>query len=281
MNWSIAFEPLLPWPWLLAVLAPVLLMSLIGLWFRQRGAVFRFAALAALAAALLNPVMLNEEREPLKSVVALIVDRSQSQDIGRCRSSATPDRIGTRADETAKAVAGLQERLARFKQFDVRVVEAGKADAADERTETRLFSALESAFRDVPPSRVAGAIMVTDGQVHDTPANAALPAPLHALITGDEVELDRRIRFEKAPRFGIVGKPLELTYRVIGAEAETGTVDVRVSINGEQQKVERAAIGQETPLEIVVFVLTCHPPRMPSIRPLSMFTLLPLPIGNS
>ena len=240
MNWSIAFEPLLPWPWLLAVLAPVLLMSLIGLWFRQRGAVFRFAALAALAAALLNPVMLNEEREPLKSVVALIVDRSQSQD------------IGTRADETAKAVAGLQERLARFKQFDVRVVEAGKADAADERTETRLFSALESAFRDVPPSRVAGAIMVTDGQVHDTPANAALPAPLHALITGDEGELDRRIRFEKAPRFGIVGKPLELTYRVIGAEAETGTVDVRVSINGEQQKVERAAIGQETPLEIVV-----------------------------
>jgi len=36
-----------------------------------------------------------------------------------------------------------------------------------------------------------------------------------------------------------------------------------------------------TPLEIVVFVLNCHPPRMPSIRPLSMFTLFPLPIGSS
>ena len=52
----------------------------------------------------------------------------------------------------------------------MRVVEAGRADAADERTETRLFGALESAFRDVPPSRVAGAVMVTDGQVHDVPA---------------------------------------------------------------------------------------------------------------
>ena len=51
----------------------------------------------------------------------------------------------------------------------MRVVEAGKSDAADERTETRLFSALDSAFRDVPPSRIGGAIMITDGQVHDVP----------------------------------------------------------------------------------------------------------------
>jgi hypothetical protein len=241
MNWSIAFEPLLSWPLLAAVLVPVTLMALIGLWFRQRGAVFRFAALVALAAALLNPVVRDEEREPMKSVVALVVDRSQSQE------------IAGRADETTRAVAGLQERLARFKQFDVRVVEAGKSDAADERAETRLFGALEGAFRDVPPSRVAGAIMVTDGQVHDVPANSSgLSAPLHALITGDEGEQDRRIRFEKAPRFGIVGKPLELTYRVIGTARETGPVDVRVSVNGEQQAVERATIGREMPLDIVI-----------------------------
>ena len=241
MNWSIGLEPLLSWPLLAAVLVPVLLMALAGLWFRQRGALFRFAALLALAAALFNPVMRDEEREPLKSVVALVVDRSQSQE------------IAGRADETTRAVAGLQERLARFKQFDVRVVEAGKSDAADERAETRLFSALESAFRDVPPSRVAGSIMVTDGQVHDVPANiSGLSGPLHALITGDEGEQDRRIRFERAPRFGIVGKPLELTYRVIGTEGETGTVDVRVSINGEQQTIERATIGQEMPLDIVI-----------------------------
>ena len=130
MNYSIAFEPLLSWPLLAAVLAPIALIALAGLWFRQRGALFRFAALLALAAALLNPVLLDEEREPLQSVVALVVDRSQSQE------------IGNRNEETSEAVAGLQERLARFKQFDVRVVEAGRADAADERAETRLFSSL-------------------------------------------------------------------------------------------------------------------------------------------
>ncbi|RWP38367.1 hypothetical protein [Mesorhizobium sp.] len=241
MNLSLAFEPLISWPLLGLVLAPLLLLALVGLWFRQRGAVFRFAALLALTAALLNPVLLDEEREALKSVVAVVVDRSQSQDIGE------------RTRQTDEALAGLQQRLGRFKQFDVRVVEAGKSDAAEERTETRLFGALESAFRDVPPSRIGGAIMITDGEVHDAPGGTPdFNAPLHALITGNDQEKDRRIRFENAPRFGLVGKPLEMTYRVIGTNNEAGSVDVRVSVNGEQVSVERATIGQAMPLQVTI-----------------------------
>ena len=241
MNLSLAFEPLISWPLLGLVLAPLLLLAFVGLWFRQRGAVFRFAALLALTAALLNPVLFDEEREALKSVVAVVVDRSQSQDIGE------------RTKQTDEALAGLQQRLGRFKQFDVRVVEAGKSEAAEERTETRLFGALESAFRDVPPSRIGGAIMITDGEVHDAPGGTPdFNAPLHALITGNDQEKDRRIRFENAPRFGLVGKPLEMTYRVIGTNNEAGSVDVRVSVNGEQVSVERATIGQAMPLQVTI-----------------------------
>lgn len=241
MNWSISFEPLISWPLLTLALVPLALLALVGLWFRQRGSVFRFIALVALAAALFNPVFLNEEREPLKSVVALVVDRSQSQD------------IGDRTKQTDEALAGLQQRLGRFKQFDVRVVEAGKSEAAEERTETRLFGALEGAFRDVPPSRIGGAIMITDGEVHDAPPGAPdFNAPLHALITGNDHEKDRRIRFENAPRFGLVGKPLDMTYRVISTENETGPVDVRVSVNGEQVAVEHATVGQAMPLQVTI-----------------------------
>ena len=240
MNWSISLEPLLSWPQLAIVLAPIALLALAGLWFGQRGAIFRFAALIALVAALINPVLLDEEREPLKSTVALVVDRSQSQD------------IGNRQAETSAALAGLQERLARFNQFDVRVVEAGRANAADDGTETRLFGSLESAFRDVPPSRIAGAIMITDGQVHDVPATQNFNAPLHALITGDEDESDRRIRFENAPRFGIVGKPLQMSYRVIATGGQAGEVDVRVSINGQPVSTERATVGEEMLLDLVI-----------------------------
>ncbi len=239
MAWSLAFEPLLSWSWLAAILVPVAILALAGLWLRQRGAVFRIAALCALAAALVNPVFLDEEREPSKSVVALVVDRSQSQDIGE------------RTAQTDQALAGLRERLARFKQFDVRVVEAGKAAAADDRTRTQLFGSLESAFRDVPASRIGGSIMITDGQVHDVPANAqGVGGPLHALITGNDREMDRRIRFENAPRFGLVGKPLDMTYRVLESNGDGGTVDVRVSVDGNQVAVERAEIGREMRLSL-------------------------------
>ncbi|MEX4009123.1 hypothetical protein [Neoaquamicrobium sediminum] len=241
MNWSLSFEPLVTWGWMAAILLPVAVLAIVGLALRQRGALLRLAAFAALAIALLNPVLLDEERDPLQSVVALVVDRSQSQD------------IGDRAETTEAAVETLQARLARFPQFDVRVVEAGRASAADDRTQTRLFGALDNAFRDVPPSRVAGAIMITDGQVHDVPAQVdESGAPLHVLVTGEEDEFDRRIRFERAPRFGIVGRPVDLTYRVVTTGDEEGLIDVRVLVNGEIVSVEQAIIGQEMPLELIV-----------------------------
>jgi hypothetical protein len=241
MNWSLSFEPLLAWPWAAAILVPVAALVVAGIVLGQRGAMIRLLAFAALALALANPVLLDEERDPLRSVVALVVDRSQSQD------------IGDRSAITDRTVEELQQRLARFDQFEVRVVEAGRADAADDRTQTRLFGALDSAFRDVPPSRVGGAVMVTDGQVHDVPAEmSGIRAPLHVLVTGDEDERDRRIRFEQAPRFGIVGRPVDLSYRVIASGDERGTANVRVLINGEQVAVEQAVIGQEMPLQITV-----------------------------
>ena len=110
MNWSLSFEPLLSPLLLAAVLAPVAALALAGLYLRRPGSLVRLCAFAALALALLNPVLLDEQREPLKSVVALVVDRSQSQ------------AIGERAAQTDAALAELRARLSRFPQFELREV---------------------------------------------------------------------------------------------------------------------------------------------------------------
>ena len=237
MTLSVSFEPLIPWLWLGLAALPLAAIAIAVLMLRQRGAMFRALAVVALIGALANPVILDEQREPLKSVAAIIVDRSQSQDIENRRA------------ETDEALATLQRRLARLPQFEVRTIETGRSGSAEERVDTRLFSALQQTFRDVPPSRVAGAIMITDGQVHDIPENAdaGISAPLHALVTGRPDERDRRIALERAPRFAITGKPIEFTYRVTDTGGE-GTVDVRVSVNGETVSTERAAIGEQMPL---------------------------------
>ncbi|GAA4528418.1 membrane protein [Chelativorans composti] len=241
MNWSVSFEPFFSLTTLALILVPIALLVLVGLVLRQRGSFLRLAASIAIALALLNPVLLEEQRDPLKSVVALVVDRSQSQN------------IGDRTEVTDEAAAALRARLERFDQFEVRVVEAGRAEAAEERAETRLFEVLEGALQDVPPSRIGGAIMITDGQVHDVPENASrFSAPIHALITGHPDEKDRRIRFERAPRFAIVGQPMDMVYRVLSATGEKGFVEVEVFVNGELQAIEQAEIGAEMPLTVTV-----------------------------
>lgn len=244
MYLSLDFQPLVSNTLLVLLLGPLLMLTLAGVFFRQRGSLIRLLAVAAFAMALFNPIVVNEEREPLKSVVAIVADRSQSQD------------IGSRTADTDAALTQVQAALARLPQFEVRTVETGRASENDDATSTRLFGALNSTFRDVPPARIGGAIMITDGQVHDIPANKAglgFNAPVHGLITGTPGEIDRRIQFIRAPRFGLTGKPQQMTYKVTGAgEPAGGRANVRVRVNGTEVGTEDAIIGEEMPLEVTL-----------------------------
>ena len=241
-NMNIDFEPFLSLPWLVGILVPLALLVLATIAFRMRGGLIRLLAAAALALALFNPVIISEEREPLKSVVALVVDRSQSQQLGNRRA------------DTDAALKAVQEQLATMPQFETRVVEAAQPGENEDGYATRLFGPLARMLLDVPPSRVAGAIMITDGQVHDIPANKnalGFDGPVHALVTGKPDEFDRRIRFNKAPRYGISGKPMEMSFTVIDEGKSLGrTAPVEIRVNGEAVSEEQAQVGQETPVTI-------------------------------
>ena len=73
--------------------------------------------------------------------------------------------------------------------------------------------------------------MVTDGQVHDVPAEAgASPAsaPLHGLLTAVAQRARPPRRDRTAPRFGIVGKEQTIQFRVDEVNGENAPVDVTV-----------------------------------------------------
>lgn len=241
-DMNIEFEPFLSLPWLIGILVPLALLVLVTIALRMRGGLIRLLATAALALALFNPVIISEEREPLKSVVAIVVDRSQSQELGNRRA------------DTDAALKAVQDQLATMQQFETRVVEAAQPGENEDGYATRLFGPLARTLLDVPPSRVAGAIMITDGQVHDIPANKnalGFDAPVHALVTGKPDEFDRRIRFNKAPRYGISGKPMEMSFTVIDEGKSPGSsAPVEIRVNGEAVSEEQAQVGQETPVTI-------------------------------
>jgi hypothetical protein len=239
MNYGIAFTPLVPQSVLWIALAAIVVIAALLLVARSRGAWVRVAALALVALALANPSFTREDREPLSSVAAVIVDKSPSQN------------FGDRTKQTTEAQAALVDALKKIKGLEVRVVEAGQADG--ETDGTKLFGALSSALSDVPVDRVAGAFLITDGRVHDIPANAAavgFQAPVHALITGQKDERDRRIAITAAPRFGIVGQTQTITYRLDdqGVTGERARVVVRR--DGETISERTLQSGQTSSVDI-------------------------------
>jgi hypothetical protein len=236
---SLAFDPFLPLPAILAIGVIALLLIGWAIAKRMRGAALRALALAALVLALANPVANFEDREPVTSMVAIVVDRSPSQ------------MSGDRTARTDAALKALTDRIARYPAFESRVIEA-VTDPDAQSPSTRLFEALASGIRDVPSSRLAGAVMITDGQVHDVPGSLSalgLDAPLHGLIVGEPDERDRRVDIVRSPRFGIVGEDQEIVYRVSedGAASPGGPVNVTVRVNGDEIATETAVAGEETP----------------------------------
>jgi hypothetical protein len=241
MNFGIAFAPLVPAYALWAALAVALIVAALLLFGRSRGAVVRTIALLLMVLALANPSFTREDREPLTSVAAVVVDKSPSQN------------FGDRQQQTEAARAALMERLGRIPGLEVRTVEAGQSDG--ETDGTRLFSALSTALADVPPDRVAGAILLTDGRVHDVPADAAalgFAAPLHALITGTKDERDRRVALITAPRFGIVDHDQGITFRVEDQPNSGGTAQVTIRRDGETLETRTVQIGQ--PVQVNVHI---------------------------
>ena len=232
MNIGIAFAPLVGTEILWAVIAIACVLAIILFLSRSRGATVRALALAFLALALANPSFTREDRDPLSSVAVVVVDKSPSQN------------FGDRMQQTEAARAKLVDQLHRIARLEVRVLEAGQADG--ETDGTRLFTALSSTLADVPSDRIAGVVMITDGRVHDVPPDAGslgFSAPVHALITGHADERDRRVSLIAAPRFGIVGQPQTVTYRVEDQGAGEKTAQITVRRDGEVLEIRNVPVG--------------------------------------
>ena len=78
MNFGIAFSPLVPTYVLWGALAVTLVLAAMLVLARSRGALVRIGALALFLLALANPSFTREDRDPLSSVAAVIIDKSPS-----------------------------------------------------------------------------------------------------------------------------------------------------------------------------------------------------------
>ncbi|KFI31756.1 hypothetical protein CDV50_07235 [Haematobacter massiliensis] len=239
MTDSILLSPLLPWPLIWALGVALVLLVGLSFWRGSSGWWLRALAGVALLLALANPSLQRETRDPLSDIVLLVVDDSSS------------NRIADRPAQVEEAVRALSDRLGGLRNVELRTVHVPDGES---NTGSRVMTALSDALANEPRDRVAGAILVTDGQVHDMELAPDLPAPLQVLLTGRSQDWDRRLIIKNAPPFAILGEEVRLTLRI----EDQGEVppefrdqaQLTLSIDGGEPTVVTVPVGEDLELPV-------------------------------
>ncbi len=238
---DLILDPLLPWPVLYGVAGLALAAVVLALWKGLSGWWLRGLTALAVLAALANPSLQTEDRTPLSDIVIVIVDETAS------------NRVSDRREQTAAALAHVEARIAAIANTEMRLVRLG--DGPD-NAGTLAMAALASVLSETPRDRIAGAILITDGQVHDMDMAPAMPAPLHALVTGRSDDWDRRLIVRNAPAFAILGEPVALTLRVEDQGAVppevAGRARLSLSVNGGPVQEVAVPVGEDLELPVTL-----------------------------
>jgi hypothetical protein len=234
---ALRFDPLLP-VWLLAAIAAATaLVCALALWRRAKGALLRILAFAMLLLWLAGPRLVRETREALPDIGLLVIDRTASM------------QVNDRAALTDAAQTAIRDEARQFPDLDLRTVTVEeKGDAG-----TLLFGEIERAEGEIPRSRLAGVVAITDGQIHDVPNSVPGGVPLNVLIPAKGEETDRRLRIIEAPGFGIVGKPVTIRLAVddLGLPSR-GAATMTIRRDGEPPRQSTVPIGREQQIEIPI-----------------------------
>ena len=239
MSQTVIFDPLVPLPFLWALAALAVALLAFAVWRRLSGWALRALAAGFLLAALAGPNLQEESRKPLSDIVLLVTDESASQG------------LSDRPDQTSAAVEAIKRQIAALPNTELRIVPVG--DGAD-NAGTLAMTALADALAQEPRARVAGAILLSDGQVHDLGLAPALPAPFSVLLTGHSTDWDRRLIVKTAPAFAIMGERATVTLRIEdqGQVPKTvgGTVDLTMTLDAEAPVTVKVPVGQDIDLPI-------------------------------
>ncbi|GJL84403.1 MAG: hypothetical protein DHS20C02_01780 [Micavibrio sp.] len=237
---ALHFSPALPLSWLVAAGIAGLILLTLGFLGNGRGLVLRILTFGVFMLALINPSLLEQQREAVKDVAVIVVDQSQSQ------------KMGEREERRDNALEALQKKLVKHDDLELRIVKA--PSSKEIQKDTRLFDALDLAMSDVPQKRRAGVIFLTDGQIHDVPQDSALfekYGPVHGLLTGDKRERDRQLVILKAPAYGIVGQKISIQYKVEDTDsASQSNATVTLKRHDGKPEVFFVPVGEEQTLEV-------------------------------
>ena len=231
----VGFDPQISAGWLWALAGLLLLAAVLAGVSRLKSAILRLLAAGAVLLALLNPQRVEEDREPLADTVLVIRDRTESTT------------VGDRADRMEALNAALDAEVQADLLLEAVAIDMRQSNLPGQDG-TRLLNVLSEGLGEVPASRLAGVVLITDGQIHDIAdvPEGILPdgIPLHTLVPEGGAERDRRMNVLIAPTYGLVEETADFTFRVED-EGSTGEAMVELRINGELRARQPVTLNEE------------------------------------
>jgi hypothetical protein len=243
MVTDLIFDPLLPLLVLAALAGASGLLLIFGLMRGLSGWALRAVSMLVVLFALANPSFRQEDRNPLSDIILVVVDQTASQ------------QIAGRPAQIEQALAALDKQFAGLENTEIKTVTVKDAPP-DSDAGSLLMTALSELTAEVARSRISGAIVVTDGQVHDMVLAPDFPAPVQVLLTGTKKDWDRRLLITNAPAFAILGEPVTLKLKIEDQGAVPDNVqpftDIVIAIDGGPPERYRVAVGEELELPLTL-----------------------------
>jgi hypothetical protein len=241
MTGGILFDPYVPLGVLIALAVVMAVVLGVSVWRRLLGWPLRAVAAVCLLAALANPSFQREQRDGLTDIVIAVVDESSSQT------------LSDRAAQTDAALTRVRAEIAAMDRTELRVVRV--PDGADNSGTARM-AAMAEAVAQEPAARLAGAILITDGQVHDIDRAPVIDAPTHVLLTGRDTDWDRRLFIQDTPAFAILDEETTITLRVEDQGALPADLSpnarLSIAIDGAAAQTFNVPVGREIEIPLTV-----------------------------
>ena len=237
MGNTILFDPSIPLILMAALVLALLALLALAVARRLLGWPWRGGAALCVFLALLNPSVKTEERQPEADIVIVVVDRSLSQG------------LANRPAQNEAALAHMTAALESRPNTQMRIVEVRDAPGAGG---SLVMGALAQALAEEPEDQIAGAIVISDGQIHDAELAPNMELPVHLLLTGEPQDWDRRLVVKNAPGFAILGEPvvLSLLAEDQGVAPEADFADLMLSVDGGPKQHYQIPLNQEIEVEI-------------------------------
>ncbi|MFP6779175.1 MAG: hypothetical protein VB916_02705 [Alphaproteobacteria bacterium] len=228
MN-SLNFYPFIPISILILLILLSLVVIFIGFKLKAPGNIFRATLICLILLSIANPTIVSENRENIPDTVALILDLSPSQN------------INDRKILAQNTYNSIKTELEKINNLDIRL------KTINGKKGSKLFDPLVSMVGDISTDRIAGAIIITDGQIEDAPSildNYNFKAPINIMLTGEKEEKDRRLIIESSPRFGIVGEEIKIDIKVEDISTNTPNALVTINMNDDIEQSRSIPIGE-------------------------------------